>query len=140
MVPFTQVYILHSVPVFWPNPVFWRSTTNTYNICKSVKIFNYICKIRSFFGGKFVKSSLKIYQIMLKIGQNVLKIWKSTSFLPKFSQCTSILTDPPPASLNVKFIYLCFFFKTMQNKELHILLYVNWDAEPWCWLHWRSAT
>ena len=31
---------------------------------------------------------------MLKIGQNVLKIWKSTSFLPKFSQCTGILTPP----------------------------------------------
>ena len=45
-----QVYILHSVPVFQPNPVFWRSTTNTYNICKSVKIFNYTCKIRSFLG------------------------------------------------------------------------------------------
>ena len=44
---------------------------------------------------------------MLKIGQNVLKIWKSTSFLPKFSQCTSILTPPPPASLIVNFIYLC---------------------------------
>ena len=32
---------------------------------------------------------------MLKIGQNVLKIWKSTSFLPKFSQCTGILNPPP---------------------------------------------
>ena len=33
-----------------------------------------------------------------------------------------------------------FYSKAMQYKELHILLYVNRCPEPWCWLHWRSAT
>ena len=89
-------YIFFTVYQFFNRtPVFLRSTINIYNICKSVKIYNNAYK-NSSFQVKIFKIKLKICHIMLKIRQIVLKICKSTSFLPKFSQCTSIFTAPPP--------------------------------------------
>ena len=55
----------------------------------------------------------------------VLKIRIDTSFLSKFSPCTSILTTSPPlpGSLNVKFIYLCLSPSLQNYPKLHVAVF-----------------
>ena len=55
----------------------------------------------------------------------VLKIRIDTSFLSKFSPCTSILTTSPPlpGSLNVKFICLCLSPSLQNYPKLHVAVF-----------------
>ena len=69
---------------------------------------------------------VKICQIMLIICQVVLEICKNTSLLPKFSHMYQYSDSPPPAPLNVKFIYLCLsIFLNLGNfQPIHLINFI----------------